>query len=101
MEVFRLSDRWLASYRSPDLLHHLEFPMLVGDYVAWYTGNVSSVMDLRTGRAFDVHGSVAANDGLVAMGESVGPLARGQPGQIRISVLPVDTISSMAPQGCG
>ncbi len=54
-----------------DLHHPLQFLELAGDFVLWYAGSPSTVLDLRTGHAFDVPGSVAGSDALIVESEPV------------------------------
>ena len=100
MEVLRLSDHQLREYPSPDDRHHLQFPMLVSHYAAWYSGNVSSVLDLDTGRAFDVNGSVAAASGTIAKLEPVGVIPKGGNGQVTVSGLSVSSVPGMPATAC-
>jgi hypothetical protein len=34
--------------------HPFQFPTLVGHFVVWFTGSVNTVLDLETGKAFDI-----------------------------------------------
>jgi hypothetical protein len=49
-----------------DVKHPLQFLELAGDFVVWYAGSPSSVLDLRTGHAFDVQGTLAGSDAVIA-----------------------------------
>jgi hypothetical protein len=51
--------------------HRFQYLQLAGRFVLWYTGNGSSVLDLRTGNAFDVQGPVAGSEDAIAIEEPV------------------------------
>ncbi|HEY4025956.1 MAG TPA: hypothetical protein VGO86_05960 [Candidatus Dormibacteraeota bacterium] len=74
LTVWRLGSNEYDEYTT-DLRHPLQFLQLAGDFVLWYAGYPSSVLDLRTGRAFDVRGSVAGSDALIALSEPARPPA--------------------------
>jgi len=84
----------------PDFLHRIQFPALVGDYVAWYTGDRFSVMDLTTGGAFDVMGSAAAGNGTIALAQPNGPVPKGQLSRSRVSSLAISQVPHLAATGC-
>jgi hypothetical protein len=65
LHAWRVGSTEYADYAT-DPRHPLQFLQLAGDFVLWYAGLPSSVLDLRTGRAFDVRGSVAGSEGLIA-----------------------------------
>ncbi len=68
--------------------HPFEFLQIAGHFVLWYTGNGSSVLDLRTGDAFDVGGSVAGSANAIAVEEPVGnPPTKGRYAPSRVSLL--------------
>jgi hypothetical protein len=43
--------------------HGLEFPMLAGHILTWFTGVINAVVDLSTGKGFDVVNGAAAGSG--------------------------------------
>jgi hypothetical protein len=93
--VDELATGRLTTYTS-DETHYLQFPVLAGKFLVWYSPAGNSIADLRTGAAIDIsqNGSVAAGgDDLV-----VGTLAAGAKGAITsttISVLRTSTLSNL------
>ena len=84
-----------------DLKHRVQFPVIVADYLLWYTGDRFSVLDLRSGRGFDIMGSASAANGMLAKSESVGSTpVKGQIGQSRVSALDVSKVSGLPSTGC-
>jgi len=78
----------LLKFTQSDSGHPFEFLQLAGHFVLWYTGNGSSVLDLRTGNAFDVGGSVTASADAIAIEEPVGqPPTKGAFVPSRVSIL--------------
>ena len=69
LHVWRLGTREYGDYTA-DVRHPLQFLRLAGDFTLWYAGLPSTVLDLRTGHAFDVRGSLAGTDGLIAESEA-------------------------------
>ncbi|MDQ2912798.1 MAG: hypothetical protein M3T56_06025 [Chloroflexota bacterium] len=54
-------------YQAPDLKHQFQFLQVAGPFLLWYGGITSSVLDLRTGKGFDVAGTLAASaEGIAA-----------------------------------
>jgi len=74
LHVWRIGTAEYGDYTT-DLRHPLQFLRLAGDFVLWYAGYPSSVLDLRTGRAFDVRGSVAGSAAAIAESEPSRPPA--------------------------
>ncbi|MBO0870175.1 MAG: hypothetical protein J2P15_16575 [Micromonosporaceae bacterium] len=60
----------LRRYASHDGRHPFQFLTIAGDFLLWYGGIVSSLLDLRTGRAFDVAGTLAGSPDAIAAGQS-------------------------------
>lgn len=73
LTVWPVGTARLLKFTQSDSGHPFEFLQLAGHFVLWYTGNGSSVLDLRTGNAFDVAGSVAGSADAIAIEEPVGP----------------------------
>jgi hypothetical protein len=48
-------------YLSRDGRHFFQFMQFAGDFLVWFAAGASSVLDLSTGRAFDVPGSVTGS----------------------------------------
>ena len=66
----------------PDPNHHFQFLQVAGDFLLWYSGATSSIMDLRSGGAFDLAGTVAgAPDRIVAASST------GTPPAVRVAAL--------------
>jgi hypothetical protein len=56
----------------PDPNHHFQFLQVSGDYLLWYSGATSSIMDLRSGGAFDLAGTVAGAPGRIVAASPTG-----------------------------
>jgi hypothetical protein len=83
-----------------DLRHPLQFLQLAGDFVLWYAGYPSSVLDLRTGRAFDVRGSLAGSDAVIAESEPTrAPATKSEVVPARLSYAPLSTATRI--DACG
>jgi hypothetical protein len=78
--------------------HSFQFMQLAGHFVVWYTGTGTSVLDLRTGDAFDYNGSAAVSGNTIAVEEQVSQPPKGSYASVRISVLPVAAMPSI--RGC-
>ncbi|NUS55611.1 MAG: hypothetical protein HOV66_12255, partial [Streptomycetaceae bacterium] len=52
----------LTGYTLTDRSHAFQFLQVAGDYLLWDGGTTASVLDLTTGAAFDVPGTVAGSD---------------------------------------
>jgi hypothetical protein len=97
----KLSTGSEADYKAtPDLLHRVQFPVLVGDYAVWYTGDRFSIMDMTSGRAFDINGSASGANGMIAVAQPDGPVTKGQISRSRISTLVVSQVPHMLATGC-
>jgi hypothetical protein len=73
LTVWPVGTARLITFTQSDSGHPFEFLQLAGHFVLWYTGNGSSVLDLRTGNAFDVGGSVSGSADAIAIEQPVGP----------------------------
>lgn len=79
VHVWRVGSNELRTYRAPDIKHYFQYLQFVGDYMLWYSGVTSAVLDLRTGAFVDIAGSLAAGDGLVVVERPVTePTLKGQ-----------------------
>lgn len=78
--------------------HPFQFLQLAGHFLLWYTGNGSSVLDLNTGNAFDVSGSVAASADTIAIAEKTLQPPKGTYAANRVSTLAVSAMPSI--RGC-
>jgi hypothetical protein len=77
----------------PDPNHHFQFLQVSGDFLLWYSGATSSIMDLRSGGAFDLAGTVAgAPDRIVAA------LSTGTPPAVRVAA--IDPATAPPTPGC-
>jgi hypothetical protein len=100
--VWTVDSSAFVEYRSPDLTHSFQFPQLAGHFLLFYGGVASSILDLTTGAAFDVAGSLAGSDERIAKEEPSGPV--GQKGQLvssrisAVSLNAVGTISTCTPR---
>ena len=64
-----------------------QFLQLAGHFVLWYTGMGSSVLDLRTGNAFDIAGSGAASADAITVQEQLKQPPKGSFASVRVSTL--------------
>jgi hypothetical protein len=67
--------------------HPFQFLQLTGHFVLWYTGSGSSVLDLRTGSAFDIAGSAAASADAITVQEQLKQPPKGSYASVRVSTL--------------
>ena len=74
-------------YDSPDIKHYLQFLQLAGHYLLWYGGITSSILDLETGAAFDVVGSVGGSEGSIAVEQPSATVSKGAFASSRVSVV--------------
>jgi len=58
------------TFHSPDDHHHFQFLQASGPFALWFGGATSSILDLRTGKAFDLQGTVTASSERIATAES-------------------------------
>ena len=77
LTVWPVGTSRLLRFSQGDSGHPFQFLQLAGHFVLWYTEKGPSVLDLRTGKAFDVNGSVAASPGSVVVAEQSGPSPKG------------------------
>lgn len=87
LTIWRFGTENLTEYNAPDIKHYFQFLQLAGDYVLWYGGITSTVMDLRTGNGFDVNGTVAGTSSAIAQSEPTQPASRGTFVSSRVSLL--------------
>ena len=101
LTAYRFSTSQTTTYEvKGDFQHRVQFPELVGDYAVWYTSDRFSVMDLTTGMAFDVLGSAAAGNGMLALGVPTVPWAKGQIGHSKISILDIGQLPHLPVVPC-
>ncbi len=68
--------------------HPFQFLELTGHFVLWYTGmGGSSMLDLRTGNAFDIAGSGAASADAITVQEQLKQPPKGSFTSVRVSTL--------------
>lgn len=65
-------------YKTPDIKHYFQHMQFAGNYLLWYTGITSAIMDLDSGALVDVDGSLATGDDLIVMARPVGPHVKGE-----------------------
>jgi hypothetical protein len=66
MAAYDFTSRTLSNYQISNAdsgRHALEFPMLAGRILTWFTGVLNTVVDLSTGNGFDVVNGAAAGSG--------------------------------------
>jgi hypothetical protein len=73
VNVWRVGSAERRTYRAPDIKHYFQFMQFTGDYLLWYSGVTSAILDLDTGALVDVGGSLAAGDDLIVMEQPVVP----------------------------
>jgi hypothetical protein len=89
LHVWRVGTDAYGDYTT-NLEHPLQFLQIAGDFVLWYAGYPSSVLDLRTGRAFDLRGAVAGSDAVIAESEpSRAPSTKGDVVPAQLSYAPL------------
>ena len=99
LTVWPVGTARLLKFTQSDSGHPFEYLQLAGHFVLWYAGNGSSVLDLRTGSAFHVGGSVAGSADDIAIEEPLGrPPAKGAFVRSRVSVLATAAMPSI--RGC-
>jgi hypothetical protein len=96
--VWTIDSGDFATYRSPDLNHAFQFMQLADHYLLYYGGTSSTVLDLLTGNGFDVAGSLAGSDQVIAKEEPSAPTTqKGQPVSSRISSVSISAVGAIAP----
>jgi hypothetical protein len=99
LTVWPIGTARLLKFTQSDSGHPFEFLQLAGHFVLWYTGNGSSVLDMQTGDAFDVRGSVAASADSIAIEEPAGPSpTKGAFASSRVSTLATAALPGI--RGC-
>lgn len=94
---FRAGD--MRTYVLPDRRHYFQFLQIAGDFVVWFSGLTSSVLDLTTGAGFDLPGTVAGSPDWIAASPPPtppGPNARGGYAVRRIATRLADHITRCA-----
>jgi hypothetical protein len=99
LHVWRAGTGEYGDYTT-DLRHPLQFLQLAGDFVLWYAGYPSTALDLRTGRAFDVHGSLAGSDAAIVDSEPTrAPATKDDVVPARLSYAPLSAATRI--DACG
>lgn len=81
LTVWRIGASGYGRFAASDRSHHFQYLQLAGRFVLWFSGAASSVLDLRTGDAFDVNGTVAASGERITIAQTAaagGAAAKGQ-----------------------
>lgn len=76
MKVWRIGSQRYRQF-TQDGRHQFQFLQMAGHYVLWYNGVASSVLDVTTGKGFDVNGSVTGSEAWIATSEPVSRSGRG------------------------
>ncbi|MEK6227173.1 MAG: hypothetical protein AABM40_12890 [Chloroflexota bacterium] len=96
--VWAIDSGEFAKYRSPDLSHSFQFMQLADHYLLYYGGTSSTVLDLATGNGFDVAGSLAGSDQVIAKEEPSAPATqKAQVISSRISSVSLSAVGAIAP----
>lgn len=99
LTVWPVGTARLLKFTQSESGHPFEFLQLAGHFVLWYTGNGSSVLDMQTGNAFDVTGSVAGSANAIAIEEPAGrPATKGAFVSSRVSTLATAALPGI--RGC-
>lgn len=94
LNVWHLGSAERRTYRSPDIKHYFQFMEFAGNYLLWYSGVTSAILDLDSGAFVDVAGSLAAGDDLIVMEQPVatndvkGQVVASRVSSARASALP-------------
>ncbi len=72
------------TYTLSDRRHFFQFLQLAGDFVVWYSGSASSVLDLTTGGAFDTAGTASGSAQWIATASPPKPGVAGTVSRIPI-----------------
>lgn len=88
LTVLRLQPPGVRRFVAPDTEHRFQFLQVAGDYVLWYGGAGSSVLDLRTGAGFDFSGTLAGDSDHIVSAASPSA-SKGEPGSAVIATLAV------------
>lgn len=100
VNVWRIGSAEQRTYRSPDIKHYFQFMQFAGDYMLWYSGVTSAILDLDSGALVDVAGSLAAGDALIVVEQPVAtPEVKGQVVASRISAARTGDLPRLS--GCG
>jgi hypothetical protein len=96
--IWTIDSGEFAHYQSPDLNHSFQFMQLADHYLLYYGGTSSTVLDLLTGNAFDVNGSLAGSDQMIVKEEPSAPATqKAQPVSSRISSASLSAVGAIAP----
>jgi hypothetical protein len=98
LHVWRLDTNEVRTFHAPDIKHYFQFMQFAGDFVLWYSGVTSAILDLRSGAFVDVPGSLAAGSDVIVMERPTGtPAAKGQFVASRVALAPA---AALAPLSC-
>jgi hypothetical protein len=76
--VWRVGSARYFEFSSHDGVHFFEFMQFAGDFLVWFGGGASSVLDLTTGVGFDVSGTVSGSaDAIVEAEPTAQPSTKG------------------------
>ena len=92
LTVWPVGSGRLLRFAQSDSGHPFQFPQLAGHFVLWYTGTGTSVLDLRSGDAFDIAGSAAASPGTIAVEQQISQPPKGSYASTRVSTLPISAM---------
>ena len=96
VNVWRVGANERRTYRAPDIKHYFQFLQFAGDYLLWYSGVTSAVLDLRTGALIDVAGSLAGSDDLIVVEGPVRPRdAKGEVVASRVAAAPRSALTQL------
>jgi hypothetical protein len=87
LTAWRLPDGPAVSFASPDAKHFFQFLQVSGDFLVWYAGASSALLDLRTGRGFDLPGTVAGSAQTLAVAQP-GPASGSMVSDAPVAGLP-------------
>jgi hypothetical protein len=87
LTVWDLATSRSRRYDAPDIKHYLQFLQLAGHYLFWYGGITSSILDLDTGGAFDVIGSVGGSEDRIAIEQPAATVDKGAFTSSRVGII--------------
>jgi hypothetical protein len=96
MTVWPIGSHRLYHITSQDTRRHFQFLQFAGHFVVWYGGTASEVLDLTTGKAFDLPGTLAGSPSRIVTAVPVSPpAAKGGTAPSRVSSIATPSAPSI------
>jgi hypothetical protein len=99
LNIWRVGTDERRAFRAPDIKHYFQFMKFAGDYLLWYSGVTSVVLDLGSGAFFDVPGSVAGGPDLIVIEQPT--VTNKEKGQFVASRVAAAKASALPRLACG